>query len=378
MPPPHPSPVFETFLLPLLNEAAQDWLARFGLNDTHTPSIFQAVDGSVQISFNHRLRSYPILGLLRLWRLRMAALDTWRDELHFYREAVAVTPSDPASLVTLSSRRLLDRLKPLMKAAVSYWLYITLILQPVIERVEGRFINHYNRSIRHAGDPDPQVFLRGQETRSLDAERSVYTLSESPRELPAVAELLLDPYGTMLTWESFSAACQAAGEGRQFLQMLQAHLEQFGHQISSFDPHLPTCSDDPLPVLKAVRDYLQGVESPYDRQTRQLQERTSAVTAIEARLSPRQLATFHALLSAAQYAERERQDATFELGLAWVPLRRSLLELGRRLASAGAIASPNDVFGLTRTELFTAAAKLDAISSQHSAVNGQQKNKVES
>jgi pyruvate,water dikinase len=55
-----------------------------------------------------------------------------------------------------------------------------------------------------------------------------------------------------------------------------------------------------------------------------------------------------------------REDALFELGLAWRPVRRCLLELGRRLMEAQAITRIEDVFWLVREELRSAAADLDA------------------
>ncbi|HEX8517989.1 MAG TPA: DUF6463 family protein, partial [Pseudonocardia sp.] len=82
--------------------------------------------------------------------------------------------------------------------------------------------------------------------------------------------------------------------------------------------------------------------------------------AVRARLDPVRRAAFVRLLRWAQDAAPLREDALADVGLGWPLLRRMLLELGRRLAAAGAVDGPDDVFWLRRVELDDAAAALDA------------------
>ena len=80
-------------------------------------------------------------------------------------------------------------------------------------------------------------------------------------------------------------------------------------------------------------------------------ERDEAVTRVTRRLSRRGQARFSDLLRAAQRAARVREDALFDVGLAWTGMRRGALELGSRLARARAIPAAEDVFsnkGITR------------------------------
>lgn len=141
----------------------------------------------------------------------------------------------------------------------------------------------------------------------------------------------------------------------------------------SMDPLVPTLGDDPQSVLLALRSYLgdQAPPPPDQRLQRMTAERTAALAAIQARVSPAKYARFTRLLEIAREAARQREIAIFEFGLAWRPLRACLLELGARLAAAGALPAADSVFWLTADELQDAASRLDAgqpVAPLHSAV----------
>jgi pyruvate,water dikinase len=68
---------------------------------------------------------------------------------------------------------------------------------------------------------------------------------------------------------------------------------------------------------------------------------------------------FDRSLAAAQEAARVREDALFDLGLAWEPLRRYALELGQRLAEAGVLTGAEQVFWLRHDEIGTCVQKLE-------------------
>jgi rifampicin phosphotransferase len=110
-------------------------------------------------------------------------------------------------------------------------------------------------------------------------------------------------------------------------------------------------TDDPRPVLTAIQSFLNGKESPYARQQRMTIEREQAVEMALNRLSMRDQQKFKRLLKIAQNASRTREDALFDVGLAWTQMHRCALKLGRRLAQTGVIAYPGDVFWLAFDEI---------------------------
>jgi pyruvate,water dikinase len=152
--------------------------------------------------------------------------------------------------------------------------------------------------------------------------------------------------------------------GSEFLNALEAHLVRHGHQLSSFDLSLPTQADDPRPVLTAIQAFLNGKESPYSRQINMTAERENAKALVLSRLSGRDQHKFKQVLATAQHAARTREDALFDVGLAWTPMHRAALELGRRLVQMGVLHRPDDVFWLTLTEIQAALVKPEALHAQ--------------
>ena len=103
--------------------------------------------------------------------------------------------------------------------------------------------------------------------------------------------------------------------------------------------------------MTAIRMFLDGKESPYTRQEQMTAEREQATVAILSRLTPREREKFTRLLETAQHAACTREDALFEVGLAWTQMHRCALELGCRLASSGVLTQFADVFWLTEEEI---------------------------
>jgi pyruvate,water dikinase len=234
-------------------------------------------------------------------------------------------------------------MQALGRAGMRYWLQIMKIVQ-VIYRQENAFTKFYNRRLRRAGLPEPEIFLRGQKVKPWLAECSAFDLAQMAHKL-GLAEKIIAAPELLLSGEDDGAAAQA------FRAAFAAHLDLFGHQLASFDLSLPTLADDPRPVLTAIQTYISGKESPYIRQQRMQDEGEAAIAAAEARLSAPASRKFHQLLSTAQQAACTREDALFDVGLAWTPMHRTALELGRRLVDRGALAQPADVFWLNLGEI---------------------------
>jgi phosphohistidine swiveling domain-containing protein len=225
----------------------------------------------------------------------------------------------------MSAPELHSRVQSLLQAALRYWIHVTMIAHPVY-RAERRFHKFYS-SIRANSDPPPEVFLRGLNMRPVEAERSVYQLAKASGD-PA------------------------------FRDRFAEHLDRFGHQIYSFDPLVPTLAEDPRPVVAAIEAYRKGKESPDQRSSRLTTERETALGEIERRISAPRFQKLTVLMKQAQNAACLRENALFELGLAWRPMRACLLELGTRMVLAEALSKPDDIFWLTGDELSESATRL--------------------
>lgn len=345
------SPLGITLVAPAIDRANYELGQRYGIHDLTQWPLLHFVNGYLYARLRPTPRPRHLVGLARSLRAHDRSLQTWPAELDAYRKTVARLRQPPPA--ALSPAALLERCQALLQTGGDYWNAVGMIVRAVIRR-EGDFVKFYRR-IQRPGDPAPEVFLRGLNIPSVDAERSLCVLAHIAQN-QGLADLLVAAAGDPL------AACAASEPGRAFLAQFQAHLDRFGHQMFSMDPLVPTLGDDPQAVLVALRSFLgdQAPAAPDQRLQRMAAERTAALAAMEARVSPAHYARFTRLLAIARDAARQREIAIFEFGLAWRPLRACLLELGARLAAAGALPAADGIFWLTADELRDAISHLDA------------------
>jgi len=340
------SPLFETFLLPIFVDTILQMLDDIGLKDAIPAVPYRIINGHIYLHLDLHLQPWHLPAVLRDFALHLNSMQDQNSEQALYRQAVADLSRRPVKELDLVA--LLARMDSLGRAGMRYWLQIMKIVQ-VIYRQEQAFTRFYNRHLRRPGVPEPEIFLRGQKIKPWEAECSMFELAQLARKLKLdrvlteSPEMLLDGPDDILT------VCE-------WHQALDAHLDRFGHQLSSFDPLLPTLADDPRPALAAIQAYLSGKESPYERQRRMEAERQEAIADAEKGLSPRLGREFHRVLETAQQAARTREDALFDVGLAWTPMRRLAIELGHQLAEKNIIGQPNDIFWLRLDEIRSAFA----------------------
>ena len=87
---------------------------------------------------------------------------------------------------------------------------------------------------------------------------------------------------------------------------------------------------------------------PYERQQTTAAAREQAVQTMLTQLHGMRLSLFRRLIAWAQRYAPLRENALADVGLGWPVLRRILREIGRRLAEANKIDTPDDVFWLTQ------------------------------
>lgn len=135
---------------------------------------------------------------------------------------------------------------------------------------------------------------------------------------------------------------------------LSQHLRRYGHLVYHLDFAEPTPGEQPDAVVAAVDAYRVGRAADPGTRRRQLEERSSAAAraAHEAlRRRPLRRAMFNAALRWSRHWNAARDEALYAFTLPWPAIRRAYLELGRRLADAGALPSAADVFFLTGDEV---------------------------
>jgi rifampicin phosphotransferase len=327
---PHPvSTLFETCGLPALEQGILAYQTHFGGAETPVTGSFETIHGFVYQRENVHGGLNHLLALPRMRRAAEHAIEHWEQEaLPKYQLEVQILNADP---VELPARELANRIVSLAEAGGRYWAVVMEMMAP-LEQAEQRFRTLYARLAQN-GDPHYSTFLRGLETRYLQAERKF------------------------------------------FGQDLDKFNESFGHAIYELDFAHPLASED-MSAWEVTRSAGKDIGSiTQERFLRYYRERVAAEEQMRARLSGWQRRMFGPALNDAQQAVKAREDALYELGLAWVPLRKYAFELGQRLTAAGALQEAGQIYWLQRNELFVLATALeegkDQVASQVAKVHNR-------
>ncbi|GIF42975.1 pyruvate, phosphate dikinase [Actinoplanes xinjiangensis] len=137
-------------------------------------------------------------------------------------------------------------------------------------------------------------------------------------------------------------------------EQIAGFLRRYGHQVYNLDFIEATPSEDPSSHLTAIEAYRSAtLEAPAVRLAGLSRRRDENLRKLLAALrrAPVRRQTLTTLLEWARRSAIIRDEALFYFTLGWPFLRRGYLELGRRLATAGVLPRPDDVFHLHRDEL---------------------------
>ena len=186
--------------------------------------------------------------------------------------------------------------------------------------------------------------LSGVDTMTTDANRALEDMAVAIRADERLSEIFAhhspDELGT--------AVEEAAPE---FFADFQAFLQRYGHRDTT-TPALvtqPTWSDRPEVVLGMLKGFASEAAPPGQPQPCEQAERALFAHPL-LRTGPLRTVV-RTLLVQARLVQQVRDDTRFLAVLPLPVLRRAILEMGRRLAEAGALGGAEDVFHLRLDEL---------------------------
>ena len=280
------------------------------------------------------------------------ALDDWNHlylpEVHRLNQRLRDYPYAQADLYQLAD--LLDEARAMRERQFEIH---SLVVFPVT-LAASIFAQFYEGVIGPPEDNEHYQMLGGFPNKTMEAGQALYDLAaEAPDQ---VAQTVRDLPAAELLSELDKSAL-----GREFRTRLDAYLDEFGWRSDAFEFMDPSWREEPTPVLYNLKSYLrQGATDPRQEQAKAANARESLVAETMDRLagSEAQLDTFRNLLQSAQTYLPIQENHNFYIDQQnTVLLRRPFLELGRRLAEAGAIGERDDIFYLTHDELPQAATQ---------------------
>ncbi len=360
------SPLFATLALPAYTAATQQLMAKVNflppasirLMTVHDYIYYEmALTAGQTVRFLLGL-PFRLPGMTRMLRTANAR---WADETR-PRFAGITREWSARDLAATPARELLAGAQQLVDAAAGYYVSIQLVLG-VANIGEPAFNAVYNRLIRRKSDPPALTFLLGFDSTPIRAEKSLYDLAMWARGQAGLAAYLAQTTAkdVAAAVASPSTPIADAPAWREFVARFAAHLGRFGHTVYDLDFSKSVPADAPASQLETLKYFVAGQgRNPYERQAAGAEAREQAAAAQLARLGGLRLRLFRRVLGFAQRWAPRREDALADVGLGWPVLRRMLREIGRRMAAAGEIDAPDDLFWLTREELEAAARSLDA------------------
>lgn len=234
--------------------------------------------------------------------------------------------------------------------AMRLWEIHLRILSPAMIAM-SQFVDVYHHLDGSLNVYDAYRLLQGFDNKTTEAGRALWHLSRQALTLPAVRRILEETAS-----EAVPAALKRSPAGRAFLTELGAYLEQYGQYSDKWDISYPSWIEDPIPVIKSLKDYISRPgRDPLAELAGLAAEREELLAQAREHLKryPQPVRDrFEFLLKAAQEGTVILEDHGFYIDFCGrYQVRRVLLELGRRFVEAGALDRPGDVFYLTAGEV---------------------------
>jgi pyruvate,water dikinase len=211
------------------------------------------------------------------------------------------------------------------------------------------FEDFYRATFNPADASEPYQMLQGYPTKAHEAQCGLWELGRRIRASTALRRLFAGGADIHRLRDD--------GECRDFLAALTAYLEEFGWRSDAcIELAMPMWHEDPTPALNALAGLsaCDDSESPMARLERVAGRRERLLRVARDRLAedPQRLARFESLWATARHHVVLDENHNFYIDqMGNGGMRMPVLELGRRLADRGSVASRDDVFLLEVNEI---------------------------
>jgi pyruvate,water dikinase len=352
------SPLFGTLAVPLAEKASLGMMKDIGGIDDPDSYVVALVNGYVYIGLKMTFKviwAMLIMSTVAARKMLSTGRQKWQEARVKYQ--ALVRDWQAKNLAELTAPTLLAGVQEIFAETARYYTAVQSGPIPIALTSEMTFTNLYKVLYKRKGGPAPATFLFGSENEAVRADKSLYSLAMWAKEQPALLEALGKEPAGQICQRLFAPEGEPAWD--EFRARFQAHLAEYSHTIYDLDFAKPTPADDPLPLMQALKAFLDSTAgNPYERQTAALERREQMAKVVSTRLDPLRRKWFLKQLKYVQESAPLREDGIADIGLGQPQIRRMLGELGRRLVLAGAIESPDQIYWLEAGEVERMAAML--------------------
>lgn len=335
------SPLFATTLFPCL---VTNWLRNWAGsaaeqrgNPLLPKPMAGTINGFAYLRLDYPMNKYPLRTLklaLNCYRFHLGPLERrWRTVV-LPRHVQRIEAVRRLDLARTDSDAILDALDEAQESSGRYWAILGGLAWYWNAGEWLLAALHPRLTARDADAPAYGTLLQGYPGRTYEADAALHDIARRGGE--------------------DGGADRDADGGGEGVRRFEAFLDRYGHQVYHLDFVEPTPAEDPSSFLAAVQAYREGrVRDPRLRLRALAARRDAARARLDRALagSPLRRGLLEALLRWNRRYGQLRDEALFHFTLGWPFMRRAFLELGRRLARAGALGDERDVFFLTGDEL---------------------------
>jgi pyruvate,water dikinase len=356
------SPLFEDLYLKQgLVDTVNDLLVTFGSVadvrfdlETMMPHGFaDTINGYAYTTMTANLNAENIIAVLKVYPrilrlLKMPAFDWEGHVLPNYQALIARW--DALDLNSAESAAFLQGIREMAAADSGYWfgsaayLGLSRILDPVFDKLL--------KTVFRAGLPQADLgssaFLRGFDSKALDAQADMERIADTVCESASLREVVLNTSTNQL-----QTALANHPNGQPVLVSINAYIAAYGHQIYNLDFVAPTQGEDPQPIFLSLKALVKNAPAQpmRMRQAQMAAERDALVAQTAQALNPASRRLFEWVWKWTKQFGPYREHVMFYMGAAWPTVRKLAHELGQRLTAAGVIAQPDDIYYLESSEI---------------------------
>ncbi len=289
----------------------------------------------------------------RIFRFFSATAFDWHGVVLPSYQAL-IDQWERVELAEAPDEELLRGISELAAADSGYWfgsalnLALSRLMDPLFDKLLKSLL------IRHAL-PEPKLgssaFLRGFDSKALDAQADIEQIADTIRASASLCELVLNTEAKQLL-----PSLAARPDGQPVLDAIGRYLSEYGHQIYNLDFVAPTQNEEPLPLLLSLKALVKNApaEAVRARQAKMARARDALVEQTRQALNPLSRRLFQWVWKWTKHYAPYREHVMFYMGAAWPTVRKLAAELGQRLTDAGAIAAPDDLYFLSSSEIAAA------------------------
>lgn len=320
----------------------------FGDNNVFDSMAFPVLNGYGYYKFSMNRHFYWLL--LKNIKKAMVILNihpAWVEQEELPKIKARLAELQALNLKDLDTKELYEMTHELTETICTYYTYCQIYLAQAYKS-EGLFIRYYDKKIKPKVNIPSHVFMLGDNTAPILADKALYALAQEIKEDVQTKEFVMKKSS-----DEIRALMENKGiEDDAFYKKFKAYLDVHGNMIYDLDFSKLTPHDDPRPIIEALKIYVADLgEDPIKRQKVSLLKREEAEKKVKESVSSSVYKRFDKKLQKARLNAPFRENGLANMGICQPFLRKVFFELGMRLKRKGIIKTHEDVFWLKQEEL---------------------------